>query len=760
MTDPIRPAGQLVSTTDAALPAPALPPWNATPGMWLDSHTEAEGFNFKKFLHSLRRTWLVGVLAGLVIAATTGGALWLLIPESYEAFGLLRVKLADKELMSGHQAFVNEQEFMIFKETQAGLVKSPFIISRAIRPDEIRQFSILQDLRLTPEKYLENELDVSFPNRSEIMKVALRGSNPEELKTVVNAVINAYLEEFNNNVSSEKAYTLQELQKQYNANLDRIQEEEEELHDLSKQIGADDTSKIDARQTIELDALRSMARQRDELALNRDALQTEIILLSNSRQTNQFNPSRHLIADFLEADPSYMEIKRTMKQLETEMSMMQGQMRQGSPTQQRFQMSMDMLEKDLRAREKELMPRIKERIRQQMYGIDENQQNMELRQKQIEFQIATERLKGMDQSIAEQTEKLVNLKGFSAVLVTKMEQLEHLKETNAEIAAEISRNELSLKTEPRVQRLQQAEVPKDNDVILRMLGILATSIAAFGLTVVGFAGNDYLRNLMSTAGELERETNISVIGKLPNTAGRAHGFFGGPRFNESLVGDYVDSIRAAITRGDKAKDVDSVLVTSATGKEGKTSLASQLAVSFARGGKRTVLVDGDVRNPHQHLVFGLPADRGLCDIIRGEATVQDVVQATPAENLWILPAGHFDISSQHGLNGQVVGDLLADLRDQFDFVVIDSAPVLTGPESMMYGHYISGAILVTRQDFSSLDKVDEAQRRLRSVNIRIFARSSTAHRRNSVRLNRPYLPPDDVKRVPNLPPPPESLPHL
>ena len=52
-----------------------------------------KGINSNKFLHSLRRTWLVGVLAGLVIAATTCGALWLLVPESYEAFGLLRVKV-------------------------------------------------------------------------------------------------------------------------------------------------------------------------------------------------------------------------------------------------------------------------------------------------------------------------------------------------------------------------------------------------------------------------------------------------------------------------------------------------------------------------------------------------------------------------------------------------------------------------------------------------------------------------------------------
>ena len=111
---------------------------------------------------------------------------------------------------------------------------------------------------------------------------------------------------------------------------------------------------------------------------------------------------------------------------------------------------------------------------------------MELRQKQIQFQIVSERLKGMDESIKNQPEALENLQGFSAVLVTKLERLEHLKETNAEIAAEISRNEMSLQTPPRVVRIKAAEIPKDSS-IMRMLSLLVASIAAFGLTVVGFA---------------------------------------------------------------------------------------------------------------------------------------------------------------------------------------------------------------------------------------------------------------------------------
>jgi capsular exopolysaccharide synthesis family protein len=179
-------------------------------------------------------------------------------------------------------------------------------------------------------------------------------------------------------------------------------------------------------------------------------------------------------------------------------------------------------------------------------------------------------------------------------------------------------------------------------------------------------------------------------------------------------------VRASLTRGDKSNDIDSVIVTSALGKEGKTTVASQLAVSLARSGKKTVLVDGDVRNPRQHQIFGMAADRGLCDVLRGDATLEDVVQATPSENLWILPAGATASASFQSLSGNDVGGVLTQLRAQFDFVVVDTAPILTGPDAVIFGVHVSGAVIATRQDHSSIEKIDEAQRRLRSVGIRVL----------------------------------------
>ncbi len=85
-----------------------------------------------------------------------------------------------------------------------------------------------------------------------------------------------------------------------------------------------------------------------------------------------------------------------------------------------------------------------------------------------------------------------------------------------------------------------------------------------------------------------------------------------------------------------------VLVTSAVGGEGKTSLASHLATSLARSGQRTLLIDGDLRRPMVHRLYDHPQGPGLCEVVRGEVTAAAATRPTTVSNLWVIPAGHYD----------------------------------------------------------------------------------------------------------------------
>src|SRR5262249_7353416 len=119
-----------------------------------------------------------------------------------------------------------------------------------------------------------------------------------------------------------------------------------------------------------------------------------------------------------------------------------------------------------------------------------------------------------------------------------------------------------------------------------------------------------------------------------------------------------------------------LLVTSAVGGEGKTSLANHLATSLARSGQKTLLIDGDLRRPMVHGLYDQPRSPGFCELVRGECVSKDVAHQTPVDNLWVMTAGGFDDHALAALAQSPARSVLDKLREEFDFVVIDSAPLL------------------------------------------------------------------------------------
>src|SRR5262249_30888475 len=111
---------------------------------------------------------------------------------------------------------------------------------------------------------------------------------------------------------------------------------------------------------------------------------------------------------------------------------------------------------------------------------------------------------------------------------------------------------------------------------------------------------------------------------------------------QNLLTESIDATRTMLQHAARQSGLRVVMVTSALGGEGKTSLASHLATSLARAGCRTLLIDGDLRRPVVHRLFDVDGTPGLSEVLRGEAAVEDAVSPTPVDSLWILPAGAYD----------------------------------------------------------------------------------------------------------------------
>jgi capsular exopolysaccharide synthesis family protein len=163
-----------------------------------------------------------------------------------------------------------------------------------------------------------------------------------------------------------------------------------------------------------------------------------------------------------------------------------------------------------------------------------------------------------------------------------------------------------------------------------------------------------------------------------------------------------------------------VVITSAIGGEGKTTLASHLAASLARAWRKTLLIDGDLRKPAAHGQFDLPLEPGLSEALRGEVEFDDTVKPTMTSRLWLMPAGKLDAHSLQALAQEGLANVFERLREQYDFIVIDTSPVLPVPDALLLAQQADTVLLSVLRDHSRLPAVYAAQQKLEALGIRVL----------------------------------------
>ncbi len=713
---PEGPSHQMVTTNDPATLASSA--WVPPSPMWLDGAPGEEGLDFSVFLHCLRRRWLPGLLIGGAMASLAAGLLFFLIPVSYEAISLVRVKRTQPYLME--KVVSSDQEYMAYKQTQATLMTSPFVLTAALRQPGIEQLPMIR-AENEPAGWLADELRVFYPGDSEIMQISMSGDSGEDLKKIVDAVVDAYLYEIALSEKTEKSDQLQMLRTQRRANEQAIKEKSDIVHNLAEEIGTPDSDMARLRYAIEQENLVQLSRQRAAIRNELATLRSDTMALNIAANGARFyKPDQMDVEILLEQDQAYAAAKQTVSFIQQQLTLMASTSRsRGGMLANPYQAELAVAQQTMAQRRAELTPMLEHTLKKE-YGMDSNTSATTMQVLQGQAQLKQQQLQAISEEYDAQLEKVQNLSGFSADLIARKAELQSLHETNHEVAKEIARLELELRTAARIDRVQQATIPNEGSYVLKIIEIVGGAMVTLVVTLFGVALWDYKAKRLNSGKDLESTCRLPVIGTVPSMRSGVSGLLGSRATSETVIADSIDSIRAAIMYGAPGREVRTVLITSAVGHEGKSTIASQLAVSLARSGHRTLLIDADVRNPQQHAVFGLPLDRGFCDVVRGQATLEEVVQATPAEGLWILPAGRCDMATMQAMSSPVVPAIMDRVSEQFEFVILDSGPVLTGPEAMIYGQYVDAAILATRRDVSRVPKVDEAYRRLQSVGIHVI----------------------------------------
>jgi capsular exopolysaccharide synthesis family protein len=187
---------------------------------------------------------------------------------------------------------------------------------------------------------------------------------------------------------------------------------------------------------------------------------------------------------------------------------------------------------------------------------------------------------------------------------------------------------------------------------------------------------------------------------------------------QAQLTEAVDALRTLLLHAARAADLQVVMVTSAGAGEGKTSVASHLAASLARAWRKTLLIDGDLRHPAVHRLFDQPPEPGFSEVLRGEVGAHDAIRPTAVSRLWAMPAGNWDSHAVQALAQESVRSLFEELKGQYDFVVVDSCPVLPVADSLLLAQHVDAVLLAVLRDVSRAPAVHAARQRLAGLGVR------------------------------------------
>src|SRR5438045_8043407 len=202
---------------------------------------------------------------------------------------------------------------------------------------------------------------------------------------------------------------------------------------------------------------------------------------------------------------------------------------------------------------------------------------------------------------------------------------------------------------------------------------------------------------MSSFVEFQHHFSENVLGQIPKEKGKGRIVLLEPDDPRHVIAESYRNIRSSIFfmpyEGPRPK---TLLITSSVPNEGKSTISSNLAITMALSGARTLLIDGDLRRGALREAFGISSRIGFSEVLKQEVNWQEVVVPTNYGNLFLLPRGKtLGQPSEHLLRDSTDA-LLKELYNHYDYIIIDSSPVLAADDSTTLAPNLDATLLVVR----------------------------------------------------------------
>ena len=183
---------------------------------------------------------------------------------------------------------------------------------------------------------------------------------------------------------------------------------------------------------------------------------------------------------------------------------------------------------------------------------------------------------------------------------------------------------------------------------------------------------------------------------------------------KSIVSEQFRTLRTNINFSMPDKQIKTLLYTSASPGEGKSTVAANTAVVFAQEGKKVLLIDADMRKPTVHYTFHLTNTLGFSNLLTRQVLTEDVLKQAETENLHIITCGPIPPNPAELLSSKTMEKVLEKLKESYDLIIFDAPPVLSVTDAQILSNICDGTILVMSSGETEKDAVLKAKEALLS----------------------------------------------
>jgi capsular exopolysaccharide synthesis family protein len=718
---------------------------------------------FPALLRSFQRCWLPATVVGLLCGVLAAAAAWVLSPgPKYTARSLVEMPEPPPKILVPMQE--SRAGFEAFQRMQLALVKSRSVLRLVLDDKEVRELETVKQKiaeGIDPIQWLESEIRADF-GLGEILRISLNGENGEDLKKLVTTLTRTYVSQAFNKETRKRAALLQEMRKfdkKYAFKLEQRQKALKELAEMAKGGAGDKELLINKLPVLQI-PLESELRQLQELhsrirelqlkaayyqskewsvwpahtallaALPRPGLPVNLALnglavLENAARVELPAGAEAVAEPAIVATIAKQEgVRKAQAKVDTLSDRVKYTIQVSGTKAKNLEKDRQALKEARKALDAE-----RARVRGAIVADLRQRGAAEARRSRLRILEELEMLQSLAGMIQKRVEVLqrddhkLDLDAFGAAAIRRE------VETNEAILKKIRANidELELQ-----QEIQAGEAPTEEAELRREVGkarqLAITGLAGGGslaLVLFGFSWWEFRRRRVNSPEEVVSGLGMRLVGALPDMALRhRHRLLRRDVMPEAhwqhLLAASVDSVRTTLLHAEQHYGVRVVVITSAVAGEGKTSLSCHLAASLDRAGRRTLLIDADMRAPTAHRLFDVRRTPGLSEVLRGEVGLDKAIQPTPVGGLSFLAAGRADPAAIQVLAQPRLTEILQQIRGQFDFVLIDCCPVLPVADAQLLGQHSDAVIFSVLRDISRMPKVYAAYQRVGMLGIPIL----------------------------------------